>query len=258
MALYDNYAAAVETPEQVTNQELAEENAYVDAIMRTDVMRTAHRFLAQKGNSSKFKVAESLNNARWLGLADTNTDRFKQVIKNLWFGMYSRAPGSQGSSGFEHVFLGEQKNGISGLHSWLRYNQEEASGNMEYLGFIKTVNVGRVGFTLNQQKSDHVTNHIAAGRFNGNAHEVEGHLQAGQFHFDRRKPRTGDGAVHHLLHCPTRRPVSRSGQRHAIQHSIAHLVVQREAFRRIHLPDDLDERSIEINKYMSSYDLKGT
>jgi poly(U)-specific endoribonuclease len=150
MALYDNYAAAVETPEQVTNQELAEENAYLDAIMRTNVMRTAHRFLAQKGNVQSSKVAQSLNTS-WLGLADNNTDRFKQIIKNLWFGMYSRAPGAQGSSGFEHVFLGEQKNGISGLHSWLRYNQEEASGNMEYLGFIKTVNVGRVGFPFTKK-----------------------------------------------------------------------------------------------------------
>ena len=56
MALYDNYAAAVETPEQVTNQELAEENAYLDAIMRTDVMRTAHRFLAQKGKVQRSKL----------------------------------------------------------------------------------------------------------------------------------------------------------------------------------------------------------
>ena len=99
-------------------------------------------------------------------------------------------------------------------------------------------------------------NHLAAGGYNGNAHEMEGHLQAGQFDFDRREPRIGDGAVHHLLHSPTRRAVSRSGKRHAIQHSIAHLVVQREAFRRIHLPKHLDEQSIEINKNMFTY-LKG-
>lgn len=78
------------------------------------------------------------------GLADRNVGNFKRWMRNLWFGMYSRVRGNQGSSGFEHVFLGEEKNGISGLHSWFRYKFEEDAGNMNYLGYSRTLSMGKV------------------------------------------------------------------------------------------------------------------
>ena len=69
---------------------------------------------------------------------------FKAFVKSIWFDMYQRANGNEGSSGFEHVFLGEEKNGISGLHSWLRFYLEETKGSMNYLGYLKTLRVGNV------------------------------------------------------------------------------------------------------------------
>ena len=40
------------------------------------------------------------------------------------------------SSGFEHVFVGEEKDGkITGLHNWVQYYLEEAKGNIDYLGW---------------------------------------------------------------------------------------------------------------------------
>lgn len=135
LALFDNYLAAVNETEQVTPQETAEESAFLDALLATDVMRSAQRFLVAQG------------------LAESNVGRFKEQMRTLWFGLYQRAPGKQGSSGFEHVFLGEFKNGISGLHSWVRYQTEEAKGNVKYLGYTRVLPIGKVGATLLPFKS---------------------------------------------------------------------------------------------------------
>jgi len=123
--LYNNYVAAAQTPETVTPQEIAEENAFMNAIFSTDVMRKTYQFLRARGEITG-------------SMAD-----FKRLVKELWFGMYPRVTGRVGSSGFEHVFLGELKNGVSGLHSWLRYYLEERSGSMNYLGYIRTRSIGQ-------------------------------------------------------------------------------------------------------------------
>lgn len=123
--LYNNYVAAAQTAETVTAQEIAEENTFMNAVFNTDVMRKTYQFLRARGEITGSK-------------AD-----FKRQVKELWFGMYSRAKGKLGSSGFEHVFLGELKDGISGLHSWLRYYLEEKSGSMNYLGYIRTRSIGK-------------------------------------------------------------------------------------------------------------------
>lgn len=49
IALFDNYLANVSEVEQVTNQELAEEVAFLDALMATRVMQATHQFLHSKG-----------------------------------------------------------------------------------------------------------------------------------------------------------------------------------------------------------------
>lgn len=121
LSLFDNYVLSVNETEQVTTQEKAEETAFLDTLYQTDVMKAAHRFLVDKG------------------LSVSNTVSFKDQLRSIWFGLYQRSPGKQGSSGFEHVFLGELKNGISGLHSWVRYATEEAKGNVNFLGYSRVV-----------------------------------------------------------------------------------------------------------------------
>jgi poly(U)-specific endoribonuclease len=63
----------------------------------------------------------------------------KRYLKQIWFGHYSRARGQSDTSGFEHIFIGEAKNGeISGLHNWLRFYRLERSSseNFDYKGFL--------------------------------------------------------------------------------------------------------------------------
>ena len=44
------------------------------------------------------------------------------------------------SSGFEHVFVGEEKDGvIVGLHNWIQIYLEEKKGNLNYMGYIKVM-----------------------------------------------------------------------------------------------------------------------
>ena len=161
--LYNNYVAAAQTAETVTAQEIAEENTFMNAVFNTDVMRKTYQFLRARGKISQCKLQPfvfsistfselrrswGVNNLKWnrsfAGEITGSKADFKRQVKELWFGMYSRAKGKLGSSGFEHVFLGELKDGISGLHSWLRYYLEEKSGSMNYLGYIRTRSIGRV------------------------------------------------------------------------------------------------------------------
>jgi poly(U)-specific endoribonuclease len=61
---------------------------------------------------------------------------FRNVIYDCWFAPYRRVKNND-SSGFEHVFVGEEKNGkITGLHNWIQYYIEEKKGNIDYLGWV--------------------------------------------------------------------------------------------------------------------------
>ena len=60
----------------------------------------------------------------------------QNVVYDCWFAPYRRVKNND-SSGFEHVFVGEEKNGkITGLHNWIQYYIEEKKGNIDYLGWV--------------------------------------------------------------------------------------------------------------------------
>lgn len=70
---------------------------------------------------------------------------FKEYLRQIWLGFYNRGGGIQGSSGYEHVFLGEKNgNSISGYHGWVKYYQDEKAGRVNYLGYITSTNLGEV------------------------------------------------------------------------------------------------------------------
>lgn len=126
-ALLDNYSSCTGEEEEVSEQELRENRAFLDAVMETAVMKYCHQYCLAKGasyNGDNTPESES---------------GFKQVLDSIWFQLYSRSRRRRNdSSGFEHVFVGEVKNGqISGFHNWIQFYLEEKAGNVDYRGYIK-------------------------------------------------------------------------------------------------------------------------
>lgn len=75
--------------------------------------------------------------------ADPQTHR--EFLRTIWFGLYSRGMGKIGSSGFEHVFVSEVKNGtVMGLHNWIYLSQEEKADKLNYYGWLKKIDLGNV------------------------------------------------------------------------------------------------------------------
>ncbi|XP_063695855.1 endoribonuclease CG2145 [Culicoides brevitarsis] len=124
-ALFNNYEQDAAVNEYITPNERKEENDFIDAVMATSVMRHALNFLQQKG------------------IFGPDPAKQREELKAIWFNMYSRGGGKIGSSGFEHVFVSEVKNGsLSGLHNWLYYYDEEKAGRIDYKGYMKKLTLG--------------------------------------------------------------------------------------------------------------------
>jgi len=131
MAMYENYDPDVTKVEDNSRAERAEESDFINEIMRTMVMKETLTFL--KANKY-FTKSE----------AD-----FKKLLEELWFGVYSRGMRILGSSGFEHVFLGEKKAGkVQGFHNWVYFYHLEKKGKLNYLGHWENVDFGGKGTGL--------------------------------------------------------------------------------------------------------------
>ena len=119
-ALFDNYIAQVGAAEVYTQEERSEEIAFINAIYPTGPIQFCHDFLKKHQ------------------LAPADPQGFKKLLATLWFKPYRRTRGGPlDSSGFEHVFIGEIKDGeTSGLHNWIRIYQEEKAGALNYKGFF--------------------------------------------------------------------------------------------------------------------------
>lgn len=130
LTIYDNYQLDSRINEHISPLQRTEESLLVDTFLSTNVMSAAMRFLADKGYLKQ------------------DYYEYKDTLRRLWFNLYSRGEGKIGSSGFEHVFLTELKLGteISGLHNWIYFNSEEAKNKINYLGYIKKLDLGDVSF----------------------------------------------------------------------------------------------------------------
>ena len=77
------------------------------------------------------------------GLASSSIRDFKAELGRIWFQLYRRKVDND-SSAFEHVFVGEEKDGaVIGFHNWVQFFIEELKGNLNYLGFILPRRRGR-------------------------------------------------------------------------------------------------------------------
>ncbi|CAG2219448.1 ENDOU [Mytilus edulis] len=104
--LLDNYELECGEDEVVTPEEKKENVAFVDAIMETDVMQEAHKYLISKGKSPE------------------HVGQFKWQLYKIWFSLVRRTRGDrdQDSSSFEHVFVGEGRDDkFIGLHNWIQF-----------------------------------------------------------------------------------------------------------------------------------------
>jgi len=120
-ALLDNYEHEAGKTEVITPEEIAENWAFINAICDTPCMKYCHNYLA-----TKKKVKPSM-------------EEFKKTLYDLWFKMYRRVggKGSDDSSGFEHVFVGEVRDGkVIGFHNWIQFFLEERKGLLDYQGYI--------------------------------------------------------------------------------------------------------------------------
>lgn len=58
------------------------------------------------------------------------------MLTQMWFSLYTRDVRDD-SCGFEHVFVGESKEGkIVGFHNWLQFYLEEKKGAVNYTGYL--------------------------------------------------------------------------------------------------------------------------
>lgn len=92
------------------------------------------------------------------GIAPADKNEFIAMLNDLWFGLYKREFQND-SSGFEHVFLGEIKDGeVTGLHNWIQLFDEERAHRLDYLGYIlpkRNPSVG--GYRVSAQEQQLVT-----------------------------------------------------------------------------------------------------
>jgi poly(U)-specific endoribonuclease len=118
LALLDNYFAETGRSEEVTGEESKENEAFLEECLKTGPIKYLYNYL----------VAKRRVNSR---------AAFKSLLNNLWFKLYRRVVRDD-SSGFEHVFVGEIRDGeVIGMHSWLQLYNEERNGRLDYQGFIR-------------------------------------------------------------------------------------------------------------------------
>uniref|UniRef100_A0A8C3CWR5 Uridylate-specific endoribonuclease n=1 Tax=Cairina moschata TaxID=8855 RepID=A0A8C3CWR5_CAIMO len=143
--LLDNYQRATGREEEVTAEELREQDTFLREVMKTELMKKLFAFLHQKSECGAWEERGrrvSLPQLLFPCLPPRSAlpaDRygseqeFLEDLKEMWFGLYSRGNGEKDSSGFEHVFSGEIKKGqVSGFHNWIRFYLLEKQGLVNY------------------------------------------------------------------------------------------------------------------------------
>lgn len=155
-ALFNNYELDTTVNEHSTALEKNEENDFIDEMLKTNVMRTLMTYLQTKN------------------VVTSDPRTHKELLKTIWFTMYSRGQGRIGSSGFEHVFLAENKNStVIGLHNWVYMYEMEKAGHVDYKGWIKKIDLGAKGSVVKLRFSFDNLNKPVNGVFIGTTPELE-------------------------------------------------------------------------------------
>eukprot|EP00927_Polykrikos_kofoidii_P033136 TRINITY_DN28045_c0_g1_i1.p1 TRINITY_DN28045_c0_g1~~TRINITY_DN28045_c0_g1_i1.p1 ORF type:complete len:298 (+),score=43.29 TRINITY_DN28045_c0_g1_i1:125-1018(+) len=126
IALLDNYCRDTNAAEKETDAEKKEILMFLKLMKRTPHFRYVHNVLASWGRAEK------------------RMDEFMDDVYRAWFATYRLTKGGPpASSGFEHVFVGEEKYDsrrgkytISGFHNWMQFYLEETQRRVNYLGYV--------------------------------------------------------------------------------------------------------------------------
>jgi len=136
--LLDNYEREAGVAETVTKEEKEENKLFINLVMETRPMKYCHAYLAHHRKVPRDEAG------------------FKQWLHTEWFGLYRRESRND-SSGFEHVFVGEERDGkVMGMHNWLQIYLEERAGRFDYKGYIKPRPSQRGGRVLDPEEWEQV------------------------------------------------------------------------------------------------------
>mmetsp|Transcript_78045 Transcript_78045/g.180999 ORF Transcript_78045/g.180999 Transcript_78045/m.180999 type:complete len:400 (-) Transcript_78045:198-1397(-) len=120
LALLDNYIRDSSKREHVDNVEREEMDRFMELLAGSPHMQYVHQVLV-----------------KW-DLAPAKFSTFMAHVYDAWFTNYY----GSSSSGFEHVFVGEEKynkqtssHEVIGLHNWIQFYREEKKGSINYLGY---------------------------------------------------------------------------------------------------------------------------
>ena len=110
--LFNNYALAEPMPEFDTPQERQEVHDFVTAIVETEPMEVARRYVARETGST------------------VSRERWYNTIVEMWFRRFSSG-GDPALSGFEHVVVGEQERSkVQGYHFWWKYYLDDGLAHL--------------------------------------------------------------------------------------------------------------------------------
>lgn len=129
-SLLGHYHPETGRAERMDDRWRADIDAFLDAIIKTSVVQFCHRYCVVHGGQN----------------VPRDMPGFARLLQTMWLDLYNRTKGGpKDSSGFEHVFCGEVRDGkISGFHNWVRFYLEERKGVsvLDYRGYIKPKNQG--------------------------------------------------------------------------------------------------------------------
>jgi poly(U)-specific endoribonuclease len=105
--LFNNYTLDQTKPENNIIEEEREVQEFIDAIYLSEPMKVAKDFVSEQSG-------EEISNDQWFA-----------IIQRVWFEQFDNGR-NKDLSGFEHVVVGEQKQGkVQGYHFWYKYFMDE-------------------------------------------------------------------------------------------------------------------------------------
>ena len=120
LPLLDNYERGKGVAEKVTYTEKKETQAFLAHAVASAPMQFLQKVLVAQGKVGAGRGA------------------MKNLLQEIWFDLYARGGRVKDSSGFEHVFIGEEKDGkVTGMHNWLQLLNEERHGRFNFEGHYK-------------------------------------------------------------------------------------------------------------------------